>query len=624
MAQFSHRNAGQTLPRRHRFGSVMGDETGLPRNHVRCPMSRAILYSGLLFVPALLLLACDTDSFGGEFNHDANQENQANICDWGPCDEPGEPDPRDENELPGGEGRAGEDPCGDDGYCHWEAHGPSTNQPFLADDLSGALIDENGFITLDDSSEQRYFIWIANTDQGTISKIDTESHQEVARYRTGPPNTDLQPSRTTVNGSGQVFVANRQGQSVTKIGLSPDCPTQSGDGSPVTSSGPNDILDWGDDECVLWHTELPGYGVVRALAAQDTEDGSYVWVGGWDHSIWKLDARTGAVIFRTTSPVHPYGFALDEAGNLWIATFSGQQLGRIDTNRCRDHASCQTTVCEQNGDDCVKEIITTPANGYGITVDQQQRVWVGGDIMRYDPQAPSGQRWAHVDPGPSIHGIAADDDGYIYAAAMGEGILRFDAEDLSRSTTVSQTAGRSVKGVAVDFHGRIWGINVDHNTAFVVEPGPGLYDGQVIHTAAGLDGPYTYSDMTGSQLRFATDQRGVWRTTFEGCHPNYHVYHEWQTLRFVAEAEGGSELEWRIRAAEFASQLPSTNWISLGMTPPLSSPIDIRAKLAALGLARAHYLQVEVRMRPERDGDDFYVPRVEAVDVIAECPPIVL
>ena len=586
-------------------------------------MTRMAFFSLLLSGALAILVSCEVDVVPPDDRHPDADDIEEDLCDWGPCDEPAEQDPRDPDELPGGAGVAGEDPCDGDGYCQWYPRGSSTDTPFSDDEISGARLDDEGAVTLNDESEQRFFIWIANTEEGTISKIDTESRLEIARYRTGPEGADLQPSRTSVNSAGEVFVGNREGQRITKIGLAPDCPTQSGDGVPNTSSGPNEVLDWGEDECVIWSTELPGFGVIRSVAAQDTEDGSYVWAGGWDHSIWKLNAETGAVIFRTESPVHPYGFALDEVGNLWIATFSGQKLGRLDTTVCRDHGSCETEICEEDGDDCVKEIIETPANGYGITVDQHQRVWLGGDMMRYDPQAPSGHRWEHVDPGFTIHGIAADADGYVYGAAMSEGVIRFDAEDLTRSTYISGTRNRSVKGVAVDFHDRLWAINLEHNDAFVIEPGPGLYDGQVMETIPGLVGPYTYSDMTGSQLRFATDQRGVWRHRFEGCHSHQYHYTEWQTLRFIAEAEGGSELEWRIRAADHPSALADASWISLGTIPPKTSPIDLRARLANHGLARAQFLEVEVRLRPEREGNEFFVPRVETMDIIAECPPIV-
>ena len=36
-----------------------------------------------------------------------------------------------------------------------------------------------------------------------------------------------------------------------------DCVDRNADGMITTSQGPNDVLPWGEDECVLWHQELP-------------------------------------------------------------------------------------------------------------------------------------------------------------------------------------------------------------------------------------------------------------------------------------------------------------------------------------------------------------------------------
>lgn len=522
----------------------------------------------------------------------------------------------------GGSVAIGTDPCGEDANCRWHGFGGSEGTDFTSgDSLTGAMIDADGALTLEDGSSREYHIWIANTSQGTLSKFDTETQVEIARYRTGPMASP-DPSRTSVNSKGNVFVGNRGGQSVTKIAVEPNCESSTTDGSIQTSQGPDDIRAWGDDDCVLWHTSLSGHGVIRAVAAQDTSDGNYVWVGGWNGTIWKLDGATGDILLQTSSPVQPYGFALDEAGNLWIATIIGNNLGRIDTARCVDTASCEVEVCGESGDDCIKQRIPTPTGAYGITVDHLQRVWLGGSMMRYDPSAAPGERWLNISTPAYIHGIAADPNGWIYGAGMGTGIIRFNGNDPSQQVAIAGTAGRSVKGVAVDHHDRVWGINLSHNDSFVVEPGLGLHDGQVVAQPGGLVGPYTYSDMTGTQLRFATEQVGIWRHTFQGCHPNQHVFNRWRTLRFEAETPGESKMQWRVRAANSQAALQQAEWIDLGMVPPLSSPVELEPILGENDLYEALFFQVEVRLQPNVMDEVLYVPRLLSFDVIQECPPI--
>ena len=62
---------------------------------------------------------------------------------------------------------------------------------------------------------EKGFLWAANSSQGTISKIDTDTVTEVGRYIVRPDSAGS-PSRTSVSITGHVAVANRSG-GVTKI-----------------------------------------------------------------------------------------------------------------------------------------------------------------------------------------------------------------------------------------------------------------------------------------------------------------------------------------------------------------------------------------------------------------------
>lgn len=516
--------------------------------------------------------------------------------------------------------------CGTcDAFCQSGGVGDGTENPFdfEVDQADGVVLSEDGHITLDSSRTEHHYVWIANTGQGTISKVDTRSYEEVARYFTGPNGNRNDPSRTSVNTYGDVYVGNRGGRTVTKIATG-NCIDRNGDGQITTSTGPNDVLEWGQDDCVLWNTALPNAGLVRAVAAQDTDDGTYVWVGGWNGVIYKLDGETGAILVETPAPHLPYGFAMDKYGNLWIATLSNASLARIDTNRCVDNASCNVEVCGDDGDNCIKQRIQAPSQHYGITVDYKQRVWLGGSVTRYDHSAPAGQRWASAQANAFITGISADERGWIYGAGMASGILRFDAENPSSFTVIQGTAGYSVRGVAIDMEGKAWGINLSHNNAIVVEPGQGLQDGQVVHTFTGLVNPYTYSDMTGTQLRFATNQRGIYSRVFEGCSPNFFIYNEWKEFHFDADVEPGATIRFRMRANTSRTAMENSEWIELGEVPGLTSPIDINAILKPLGLERAQWLQIEAQLNSFRSDTDLFVPTIRSMSIQKDCPPIVL
>ncbi len=526
--------------------------------------------------------------------------------------------------------------CGNcDADCHVGTKGPAGETPFdpNAPGNNGVVTDENGNITIEmpGMGTKKEYIWIANTGQGTISKVDTKTYEEVGRYLTGPKGTGNDPSRTSVDTYSDVYVGNRGGGSITKIGNGATCVDKNGDGEIQTSTGADNILPWGEDECVLWNTDLPSGGLIRAVAAQDGQDGPVVWAGGYAGVVWKLDGKTGQVLLKTASPVPTYGFAIDKKGNLWMASLSAA-IGRLDTNRCVDEASCAEAVCTTDGDNCVKQKIATPGaiSNYGITVDFKQRIWLGGYIglaFRYDPAALPDDRLVVIQGLTNIHGIAADDKGWVYGAAMGQGLFRINADNPQEYKLIDGTngaSGGSMRGVGIALDGKVWAINyTGAGTAFVIEPGPGIDDAQVIHTQTGFVSPYTYSDMTGSQLRLATNRQGIYTETFEGCSEEYFHHNEWEELHYQIEVPEGASVKIRIRAAYTRQALDTAAWIDAAEIPAASSPLDIKSILEPLGLHRHQFLQVEIQMNAFRDENMTAVPVLKNITTRADCPLII-
>ncbi|MCS6799014.1 MAG: putative metal-binding motif-containing protein, partial [Myxococcota bacterium] len=116
--------------------------------------------------------------------------------------------------------------CGDcDPTCRAGGSGVGTDRPFDPgrDESEGVGLDPEGALVLDSRRVVTHFIWIANSGEGTVSKVDTRTFVEVARYITGPAGRGNDPSRTSVNTEGDVYVGNRSGRSLTKISvLGPD------------------------------------------------------------------------------------------------------------------------------------------------------------------------------------------------------------------------------------------------------------------------------------------------------------------------------------------------------------------------------------------------------------------
>ncbi|MBI4704683.1 MAG: hypothetical protein HY744_26570 [Deltaproteobacteria bacterium] len=524
--------------------------------------------------------------------------------------------------------------------CDKKSTGAGTDQPFDPQNKESANVglDDDGALVLDQSmSGIPGIIWISNTGQNTVSKVDTTTFQELGRYRVGTSD----PSRTSVNTEGDVYVGCRGGQSLMKISSAgKDCPDTNNDGKITTSSGPNDILPFGQDDCVLWHVPVPNPPLVRGVAAQDvpadpndpeiTGMKNYVWTGGTNHkTVYKYDGKDGKLLIQTASPACTYGLALDGKGMLWQSgNVCGAEIGRIDTNQCHDQASCDSfPVCESscneggctaNCDAAVKERIKLPQSVYGITVDFKQRVWVGGSgIKRYDPAAPPAQRYKAINDVPFVHGIAADGKGHVWGAAVGSGVVRVDGDTMQKVIVPVPNA----KGMAVDKDGKIWGVSWG-NEAHVIVPGyPALNDFNMIPNAVtGLVSCYTYSDMTGQQLSLATNKPGYYREIFDRCQDGEP---KWMELFWDVVLEDKTKVRFRVRTAPTVDALKDAKWIAVAEIPSDKSPADLVKAFADAGITQQHLLEVEVRLEGWMDADKYTTPHVKSFGISYLCGPAV-
>ena len=204
--------------------------------------------------------------------------------------------------------------------------------------------DVPGEVRLNSELTTYHHIWVSNSDEGTISKFDTRTGQELSRYHTGPETWSevLSPSRTAVTSEGDAWVANRahidpatgrdngiwQG-SVVKI-LNTGFVDRNGNGVVNTSRdldgdgviGPDEILPWDgdydgqpDDERIALviqagrdrnNPEVPiPRGIPRALAIDANDD---IWVGCYQLKQYEVyDGQTGELEAIVPTEATPYG-----------------------------------------------------------------------------------------------------------------------------------------------------------------------------------------------------------------------------------------------------------------------------------------------------------------------------
>ncbi len=321
------------------------------------------------------------------------------------------------------------------------------------------------------------YIWIANSNESTVSKVNTESMIEEGRYITRPDSVG-NPSRTSVNLNGDAVIANRSGGITMIYARGEDCL------GPNTSTGPGDVKPWPDD-CVGWHTPM-AYASQRPVAwtkgdynpATCRYDNAKVWTSGANGSIdvMLVDGETGVI--EQTVPIPGvaagyygiYGGAVDSGDNFWGTQLGGGQLVRVD----RLSFGVETWQ--------------TPAGGYGMAVDRNDRVWTcSNQVARFD--YPS-QTWETATAG-GAGGCMPDGENLLWLA--NDPLVAVDIETLAIVQTID--IPNYVHGVSIDFNGNVWGPAIYSNEAYRVNP-----VSLQIDTVTGLNFPYTYSDMTGFGL----------------------------------------------------------------------------------------------------------------------------
>lgn len=349
-------------------------------------------------------------------------------------------------------------------------------------------------------------IWIANSPEGTVSKIDTQTGVELARYYTGPTNGADDPSRTSVNLAGDVAVTNRSGGIAKFAARDGDCIDANGNGTIDTSTGPGDVRPFGEDECLLWHLPLPNGGSntqgprptawdAGATNNPCAADSFRVWVGYYDIGInsghfYRLAGNDGTILDEVVTPnwsvdgsasYGPYGGAVDSSGNFWTSGLRGP-LVRIDGGSL----------------DVQQWEFPSESDAYGMTLDADGHVWTAGLSGRLTHFDPNTETFETFDTGASqLRGLQIDREGTLWAAVNGGcALAQFDVATRTMVNAAIELPGCGTPvGVSIDIDGFVWVPDQGANLAYKVDPVT-----YATTTTPGLVAPYTYSDMTGAGL----------------------------------------------------------------------------------------------------------------------------
>jgi DNA-binding beta-propeller fold protein YncE len=361
------------------------------------------------------------------------------------------------------------------------------------------------------------YVWVANTIESTVSKINMETLVEEARYLTRADGMG-NPSRTSVSLTGDVAVANRHGGLVKFHADPAKCKDTNGVPGIQTSTGKNDVLAWDMEECRAWYVDFPtsnqrpvAWTQGEVVAGGCTTTNEKVWTvmsetknlfpgqGGPGGIIVSLvDGETGAIDKQITIPTFSgegygaYGAAVNSHGDLFIAP-----LGFIG----------QAKIAKVYIDNFAYKVwpVPTEIGPYGITVDHKGRVWLSSNAIsmngaaRFDPDA---EKWDLVPGFYSGAGIAEGQDDWMWVAS-GNGATAVHIDTLEIGPVFNSPY--YIKGLGTDAKGFLWAVNyaldeegnqVDPEMVMKID----VDTLTMVDSYDGLNRPYTYSDFTGNAL----------------------------------------------------------------------------------------------------------------------------
>jgi hypothetical protein len=512
------------------------------------------------------------------------------------------------------------------------------------------------------------------------------------------------PSRTAVDFNGDMWVANRAfgGQAaVTKVSNDPaTCIDRNKNGKIDTSSDvngdgliqtdcnadnqPDDIASvkrtpcqngmaqefFGlDDECVLFTTNygdgpVTGRPLSLGPGAQDFGP-SDAWVGSFDlGTFWRVDGSTGLARDEVQLPqgCQPYGVVIDATAIGWAPNVQGGPLCYFNTKKNTDVGQ-------------VRDPQFGPMTGYGVGVDRDQNVWVGGcgqqlngtpaNAYRYTPNRANGfpqlgqGYWTYITNAGSKagatgwgRGVAADSRSanqyFVWLAAHDGWIVRLPGSSLplpkgadvmvdGSNYPAVRVAGSFMGGAGVDRDQNVWGISHDGSVATRIKVDVnGMMANPDINSApmgnnkcpagdrcplkdsqGSEPGPYTYSDFTGFGLRNFTRPKGQYSYLQRGCKDGQGAPADTRWIGVTWDSDVPINTTLTVRARSGNTPTPDQTWGA--WTPDFAvSPADLLNGMPLdPNLKSDGWLQVEFDFSTM---DKNATPKLKAFDILYECP----
>ena len=428
-------------------------------------------------------------------------------------------------------------------------------------DCDGTVPDPNDpdAVTLGQGAVRTPFIYIAVTGRNQVAKLDTETGQKI--WQVASHGTD--PSRTAVALDFSVWVGNR--------GFS-------GPSDPTRSNGVHLDAD-GNLIC-----RVDAVGICRGVAIDG--DGN-VWFGTYNgmtlHKVHGSDVNDTdcanppccRVLGTLNTGVNIYGLAVDGNGHLWTA--SSPNSVKVDT------ATMQVQA-------------TVPHNRhYGIAINRNNDVWLGSwsgsGAQQGVHRINSADNSVFYTGLTNVTAVTVDGDDNVWGSSYGTNeVVKIDGNTGAELCRAATPNGTNPHGVALDANDKIWVPNRYGGYANRFDSNCNL-DG-TFEVDAGQE-LYTYSDMTGMQLRTITTREGHWVQNFDSGYAGAL----WHSATWEASVPPNTAVSTTFVSADSEAELITNPSPVCG--PFNQSPADLAS---CPGLQGHRWLSADVQLSTNQDG----------------------
>jgi sugar lactone lactonase YvrE len=338
------------------------------------------------------------------------------------------------------------------------------------------------------------YLWVPVSGANQLVQIKISDGSIIHTFMNGADNCVADafndPSRITTIPGGDIWVANRKGGSVTRLGRKANCT--------------------GDDcyECKGTH-----YGIGDSPRGITYDSAGNIWVGAYSNERMCIYRPDGSLITcNDNSKCQTYGMIGDRSGNVWV---SDRANGRLC--RCSGAANCVIVKTDSPE--------SYFPGAYGIGIDNDDHIWIvrdswSGEFCEYIPAVGLRCQMFTGGAGHAARGIAVDGNNYVWVASSGDNTGACAAEDVAGPI-----------GLAVDSNNNIWAVSyVNPGKVYKIDQNCKVLQTIVIGAC-----PYNYSDMTGFRTPKVATQIGTGVTY--SFSPTFYPY----TICSVAKPEIGCD-----------------------------------------------------------------------------------